>query len=90
VLNNNGSISLFPFGADGRIQVQDPCAAVTNIITYYNQFTLYADWGITIDQQTKNYMLKLNRFDGAKMPYVSLSQPCDLVLVSEKLVVTWC
>lgn len=36
-LNNNGSLSLFPFPSDGRIQVQDPCAATTNIITYYNQ-----------------------------------------------------
>lgn len=36
-LNNNGSVTLYPFGVDGRIQVQDPCAAVTNIITYYNQ-----------------------------------------------------
>lgn len=36
-LNNNGSLSLFPFSADGRIQVQDPCAAVTNLITYYDQ-----------------------------------------------------
>lgn len=70
-LNNDGSILLSPFGADGRIQVQDPCAAVTNIITYYNQQTLYADWGIVIDEQTRNYVLKLNRFDGAKMPYVS-------------------
>ncbi len=36
-LNNNGSITLYPFGSDGRIQVQDPCAAVTNIITTYDQ-----------------------------------------------------
>ena len=36
-LNNNGSMTLYPFGADGRIQVQDPCAAVTNIITYIDQ-----------------------------------------------------
>jgi hypothetical protein len=36
-LNDNGSITLYPFSSDGRIQVQDPCAATTNIITYYNQ-----------------------------------------------------
>jgi hypothetical protein len=36
-LNNNGSLTLYPFSADGRIQVQDPCAAVTNLITYYDQ-----------------------------------------------------
>ncbi|KAK4689341.1 hypothetical protein P7C73_g752, partial [Tremellales sp. Uapishka_1] len=67
-LNDNGSLTLYPFGTDGRIQVQDPCAAVTNIITYYNQQTLYADWGIIIDTQSANYVLNLNRFDGAKMP----------------------
>lgn len=72
-LNDNGSITLYPFGTDGRIQVQDPCAAVTNIITYYDQQTLYADWGIVIDQQTGNYVLNVNRFDGAKMPPMYLT-----------------
>lgn len=72
-LNDNGSISLYPFGSDGRIQVQDPCAATTNIITYYDQFTWYADWGITIDTTTANYVLRLNRFDGAKMPPMYLT-----------------
>lgn len=67
-LNNNGSITLYPFGSDGRIQVQDPCAAVTNVITTYDQITLYADWGITVDSIKANYKLQLNRFDGAKMP----------------------
>lgn len=71
-LNNNGSISLYPFGSDGRIQVQNPCAAVTNVITYYDQWTQFADWGITIDYTTGNYQLRLNRFDGAKLPYMDL------------------
>lgn len=72
-LNNNGSISVYPFGSDGRIQVQNPCAAVTNVITYYDQWTQFADWGIIIDYTTGNYQLRLNRFDGAKLPYVSRS-----------------
>jgi hypothetical protein len=38
--------------------------------------TLYADWGITIDQSTGNYRLLLNRFDGAKMPYVRFHPLC--------------
>lgn len=79
VLNNDGSMTLNPFPSDGRIQVQDPCAAVTNIITYYNQKTVYSDWGIVIDEQTRNYVLKLNRFDGAKMPYVSVTLAPDAV-----------
>jgi len=72
-LNDDGSMTLNPFSSDGRIQVQDPCAATTNIITYYNQITQYADWGIIIDQSTGNYQLRLNRFDGAKMPYMNLA-----------------
>ncbi|KAJ9092818.1 hypothetical protein QFC21_006694 [Naganishia friedmannii] len=67
-LNDSGSMTLYPFPSDGRIQVQDPCAAVTNLITEYNQQTLYADWGITMDSTRGNYKLQLNRFDGAKMP----------------------
>lgn len=67
-MNDNGSMTLYPFPSDGRIQVQDPCAAVTNLITEYNQQTLYADWGITMDSTRKNYKMQLNRFDGAKMP----------------------
>jgi hypothetical protein len=70
-LNDNGSMTLYPFPTDGRIQVQDPCASVTNVITEYNQQVMFADWGITIDGQTANYVLKLNRFDGAKLPPVS-------------------
>ncbi|WWD19511.1 hypothetical protein CI109_103972 [Kwoniella shandongensis] len=72
VLNNDGSMTLNPFGPDGRIQVQDPCAATTNIITYYDQQTTFADWGIIVDATTGNYQLNLNRFDGAKMPYMYL------------------
>lgn len=84
-LNDNGSITLFPFGPDGRIQVQDPCAPVTNIITYYNQQTLYADWGIVIDEQTRNYVLKMNRFDGAKMPYLYLRARPPFMLPTQLL-----
>lgn len=44
----NGSIttdsSMFP--SDGRIQVQNACAAQSNIISYYNQAGLYAGWSI--------------------------------------------
>lgn len=36
---------------------------------------LFADWGIIIDEQTRNYVLHLNRFDGAKMPYVGDHYP---------------
>nr|ODN99983.1 hypothetical protein L204_02428 [Cryptococcus depauperatus CBS 7855] len=72
-LNDNGSISLFPFSSDGRIQVQDPCAATTNVITYYNNQVLFSDWGITVDSSTGQYILQLNRFDGAKLARMFLA-----------------
>lgn len=71
-LNSNGSMTLIPFSTDGRIQVQNRCAAVTNIITYYDQHTVMQDWGITVEPSTGRYRLILNRFDGAKLPYMYL------------------
>ncbi|WWC91578.1 uncharacterized protein L201_006524 [Kwoniella dendrophila CBS 6074] len=71
-LENDGSITLKPFGSDGRVQVQDPCAATTNIITYYDEKTTFKDWGIIVDPDTGNYQLRLNRYDGAKLPYMNL------------------
>lgn len=35
--HSNGSITLYPWGQDGRIQVQEPCATESNILTYYDQ-----------------------------------------------------
>ncbi|WRT70362.1 uncharacterized protein IL334_007360 [Kwoniella shivajii] len=71
-LEDDGSIVLNPFGPDGRVQVQDPCAATTNIITYYDETTTFSDWGIIVDPDSGNYQLRLNRFDGAKLPYMNL------------------
>lgn len=57
--------------------MQDPCAAVTNIITYYDQITLYSDWGVILDPVSGNYQLNLNAFDGSKMPplYLKANPP---------------
>ncbi|KAK6909559.1 hypothetical protein L486_00789 [Kwoniella mangroviensis CBS 10435] len=71
-LEDDGSIVLHPFGSDGRVQVQDPCAATTNIITYYDEVTTFKDWGIIVDPDTGNYQLRLNKFDGSKLPYMNL------------------
>lgn len=72
-LNNNGSMTLYPFGSDGRIQVQNRCAAVTNIITYYSNQVLFQDWGITVEPSTGRYRLIVNKFDGSKAPYMYLA-----------------
>ncbi|KAL7412927.1 chaperone for protein-folding within the ER, fungal-domain-containing protein [Mrakia frigida] len=79
-LESNGSIVLTPFSADGRIQVQDPCAAVTNIITLYDQTVLYAGWGIQVDNVLALNALQLTRFDGAAMPPLYLrKKPGDML-----------
>ncbi|KAG9051632.1 Reversal of tor2 lethality [Tulasnella sp. UAMH 9824] len=65
-LNSNGSITLNPFAADGRMQVQDMCAAKSNIIQQFNQTTLFAAWNIYQDT-TRGYKLQLYRFDGAPL-----------------------
>lgn len=65
-LNTDGSITLNPFAADGRQQVQDMCAAKSNVIQQFNQTTLFANWNIYQDT-TKGYKLQLYRFDGAPL-----------------------
>lgn len=66
----NGSMTMDPqpFVADGRIQVQDPCAATTQVLTYYSQFSLFNGWTITVDIHHAAYMLQLYRFDGSLFP----------------------
>ncbi|CAE6490120.1 unnamed protein product [Rhizoctonia solani] len=65
-LNTNGSITLTPFGKDGRIQVQDPCAAVSNVITLYNQTEYMVQWRIFRDA-TYGPKLHLFQYDGAPL-----------------------
>lgn len=68
--HNNGSLTIdpSPFVADGRVQVQNPCAATTEVLTYYAQFELYNSWTITIDVHHAAFMLQLYRFDGSLFP----------------------
>jgi len=66
-LVSNGSIILHPFAEDGRQQVQDPCAAESNVLRQFNQTTLFQTWRIFRDLQGRN-KLHLFRFDGAPFP----------------------
>ncbi|KAF8601393.1 hypothetical protein BDV93DRAFT_235213 [Ceratobasidium sp. AG-I] len=66
VLNSNGSISLTPFGQDGRIQVQDPCAAVSDVITLYNQTEYMSRWR-RFQDPLYGAKLHLFQFDGAPL-----------------------
>jgi hypothetical protein len=63
-LVSNGSIILKPFAEDGRQQVQDPCAAESNVLRQFNQTTLLRSWRIFRDLQGRN-KLHLFRYDGA-------------------------
>ncbi|GAA5917509.1 hypothetical protein JCM6882_005497 [Rhodosporidiobolus microsporus] len=82
----NGSLTLDPsaFSSDGRIQVQDPCAATTSVLTYYSQWEIYNGWEITIDSHHAAYMLQLYKFDGSKMPrlYLTVRPPTMLPTTS--------
>jgi hypothetical protein len=62
----NGSIVLVPMG-DGYQQIQDPCAAQSNFIEFYNHTELYQSWSIFEDTDTSNYQLRLYQFDGAPL-----------------------
>lgn len=79
-IHPNNSITLEPIESDGRIQIQDPCAAETNVITYYYEPALYQGWAITNDLNHNRYMLQLNRFDGSLFPrlYLLLRPPTML------------
>ncbi|GAA6013526.1 hypothetical protein JCM10207_008881 [Rhodosporidiobolus poonsookiae] len=82
----NGSLTLDPaeFSGDGRIQVQDPCAATTSVLTYYSQWELYSGWDMSIDVHHEAYMLQLYKFDGSKMPrlYLTVRPPTMLPTTS--------
>jgi hypothetical protein len=65
--NSDGSITMTPFGNDGRIQVQDPCAAETNVVTYYNEPGTFKNYALFVDSLSRRDTLQLYAFDGAKL-----------------------
>jgi len=78
-LNSNGSITLNPFPMDGRQQVQDMCAAKSNIIQQFNQTTLFSNWNIVQDPQ-RGTKLQIYQFDGTPMsPLYLISQTPNML-----------
>ncbi|KAA1095238.1 Reversal of tor2 lethality [Puccinia graminis f. sp. tritici] len=59
-LEANTSLTTQPIEADGRIQIQDPCAAQTSTITYYYQPGLYQTWQIFNDAHHNNFISSLD------------------------------
>ncbi|SCZ98075.1 BZ3500_MvSof-1268-A1-R1_Chr3-3g06557 [Microbotryum saponariae] len=84
--HDNGSVTMDPsiFSADGRVLVQDPCAAQTEILTYYNQPELFNGWNITIDNHHQAYMLQLVRFDGSFFPRCVDANRCGCWAIRER------
>lgn len=65
-VNDNGSMTLFPL-SDGFQQVQDPCAAISNLVETYNNTEYYQLYQIFLDQATNGYKLHLFQHDGQKV-----------------------
>jgi len=75
----NGSIVLNPFYTDGRQQVQDMCAAQSNIIQQFNQTTLFQSWRIFSDPQ-RGPKLQIYQYNGAPLaPMYQLSQTPNML-----------
>jgi len=84
-IHTNNSITMVPIAADGRIQVQDPCAATTSTMYYYDQWELYNGWTITNDINHNAWMLQLYRFDGSLMPRLYLVERPPSMLPTTQL-----
>ncbi|GAA6062418.1 hypothetical protein JCM10212_006053 [Sporobolomyces blumeae] len=71
-LHSNGSITTDPtvFPGDGRIKVQNACAATTTQIYYYSEPALYLNYQVA-DWRGKD-MLRFAQFDGQLMPRMFL------------------
>jgi len=66
-ISNNGSLILHPYPEDGRIQVQDRCAASSSYIAQFNQTTLFKTFQIFTDP-VDGLKLHIFRWDGAPFP----------------------
>jgi len=76
---NNGSIVANPIPIDGRLQVQDPCAAKSNVIQQFNTSILFERWEIVQDVQ-RGPKLQLYRFDGAPLhPMYQIANPPNML-----------
>ena len=76
---SNGSIVANPIPIDGRMQVQDPCAAKSNVIMQFNTSVLFQSWSIFQDVQ-RGPKLQLYRFDGAPLhPMYRIADPPNML-----------
>lgn len=65
--NTNGSLTLTPFGVDGRQLLSDPCSSNNALFTRYNQIELFKDYQVVEDAYSKAQRLNLFAFDGSPL-----------------------
>ncbi|KAE9363073.1 hypothetical protein N431DRAFT_550813 [Stipitochalara longipes BDJ] len=84
VENANGSLSLTPFGVDGRELISDPCSSSTSSYLRYNQSELMEKYQVYVDPYTKLTRLDLYQFDGSPMNpmFLAFSPPQMLPTVT--------
>lgn len=76
---DNGSIILDPIAIDGRLQVQDPCAAQSNVIFQFNTTVLISSWRIFSDPQ-RGPKLQMYQYNGAPYsPMYLVAQPPNML-----------
>ncbi|WFC97573.1 hypothetical protein MYAM1_000288 [Malassezia yamatoensis] len=73
-INANNSITLTPFGPDGRQQVSRPCDTSTNYVGYYYQPEYMQRYEITtyLHYGQYTYKLQLYSYDGSLKPSMYL------------------
>ncbi|KAM0801742.1 chaperone for protein-folding within the ER, fungal-domain-containing protein [Usnea florida] len=63
----NGSLTLTPFGVDGRQLLSDPCNSDNAVFTRYHQAELFKEYQVLEDGYSKAQRLNLFAFDGSPL-----------------------
>lgn len=83
-LLGNGSIVLNPISSDGRLQVQDPCAAQSNLLFQFNTTILISSWRVFSDPK-RGPKLQMYQYDGAPYSLMFLVAQPPMMLPTETL-----
>ncbi|KAL2046959.1 hypothetical protein N7G274_000977 [Stereocaulon virgatum] len=83
--NANGSLSLTPFGVDGRQLLSDPCNYGNAVYTRYNQMELFKDYQVEKDAYSGAQRLNLYAFDGSPLNPMYLAYKPPQMLPTQTL-----
>lgn len=70
---SNGSLTLTPYGVDGRQLMSDPCNYQNSIYSRYNQSEFMQRYSIYIDPYHQVWRMDMYRFDGSPLPAMYLA-----------------